>query len=189
MGVILTILKWIGIILLILLALILCIILLVLLVPFRYKAAAQVDDPESHSELELKLFKERSRASAEVSWLLGVVKVLADYPSKDLVTVKLFGKDIGLMEKLRKPKEEEPEEEKEEEPEKEAPPIKKTSPEDDSNEFWSEGDREFSGAADPDIPTTEITIVNPSHSGKKRWKLKRSVPAPDADAGDTKEND
>lgn len=119
MGVILTILKWIGIILLILLALILCIILLVLLVPFRYKAAAQVDDPESHSELELKLFKERSRASAEVSWLLGVVKVLADYPSKDLVTVKLFGKDIGLIEKLRKPKEVEPEEEKEEEPEKE----------------------------------------------------------------------
>lgn len=78
---------------------------------------------------------------------------------------------------------------REEEPEKEAPPIKKTSPEDDSNEFWSEGDREFSGAADPDIPTTEITIVNPSHSGKKRWKLKRSVPAPDAGAGDTKEND
>jgi hypothetical protein len=78
-----------------------------------------VDDPESHSELELKLFKERSRASAEVSWLLGIVKVLADYPSKDLVTVKLFGKDIGLMEKLRKPKEAEQEEEKEEEPEKE----------------------------------------------------------------------
>ena len=119
MGVFLTILKWLGIILLILLALALCIILLVLLVPFRYKAAAQLSDPESHSDIELKMFKERSSASAEVSWLLGIVKVLAEYPSKDLVTVKIFGKDIGLMDKLRKPAAEEPEEEKEEETQEE----------------------------------------------------------------------
>ena len=113
MGVFLTILKWLGIILLILLALALCIILLVLLVPFRYKAAAQVSDPESHSEIELKMFKERSRASAEVSWFLGLLRVLAEYPSRDLVTVRIFGKDIRLMDKLRKPAKEEPEEEKE----------------------------------------------------------------------------
>ena len=119
MGVFLTILKWLGIILLILLALALCIILLILLVPFHYKAAAQVSDPESHSEIELKMFKERSRASAEVSWFLGLLRVLAEYPSGDLVTVKVFGKDIGLMEKLRKPAQEEPEEEKEEEPQEE----------------------------------------------------------------------
>ena len=119
MGVFLTILKWLGIILLILLALALCIILVVLLVPFRYKAAAQVSDPESHSEIELKMFTERSRASAEVSWFLGLLRILAEYPSRDLVTVRIFGKDIGLMNKLRKPAKEEPEEEKEEEPQEE----------------------------------------------------------------------
>ena len=49
MAVILTILKWLGIVLLILLVMGLIGLLLVLLVPFRYKAAARVDDPETHS--------------------------------------------------------------------------------------------------------------------------------------------
>ena len=64
MGVFLTILKWLGIILLILLALALCIILLVLLVPFRYKAAAQVSDPESHSEGQRRAGRRERRGAA-----------------------------------------------------------------------------------------------------------------------------
>ncbi len=66
-------------------------------------------------------------------------------------------------------------------------PERKASPDDDSNEFWSEGDREFAGEASPDIPTAEVTIVKPTHTGKKRWKLKRS--APDAGDAENKEND
>ena len=86
----------------------------------------------------------------------------------------------------------EPEPEPAPEPEtetKEEKPARKTSPDDDSNEFWSEGDREFAGEAEPDRPTTEVTIVKPIHSRKKKWKLKRSVAASDTSDAENKEND
>lgn len=119
MAIFLTVLKWIGIILLIILALVLVILLLVLLVPFNYKAAATVDDPETHSEFPVAVLKERSKVNAEVSWLLGAVKVLVAYPGSELLAVKIFGKDIGLMDKLAKGGEEEEEETQEQESEEE----------------------------------------------------------------------
>ena len=75
------------------------------------------------------------------------------------------------------------------EPETEEAPVRRQSPEDDSNEFWSEGDREFEDSASPDVPTTEVKIVKPSQTEKRRWKLKRSVAAREKDGAETKEND
>lgn len=119
MAVFLTILKWLGIILLVILALVLLILLIVLLVPFKYKARAAVDDPDRHEEFPVSVLKEKSDVVAAVSWLFGAVKVLVTYPGNELLAVKIFGKDIGIMDKLKKSetgeKEEEAEEEKEEE--------------------------------------------------------------------------
>ena len=50
MTILLTVLKWIGIILLIILALVLVLILLVLFVPFRYRGRAGISDPECHED-------------------------------------------------------------------------------------------------------------------------------------------
>ena len=121
MAVFLTILKWLGIILLILLALILVILLIVLLVPIKYNARAAVDDPDRHEEFPVAVLKEKSEVKAFISWLFGAVKVLVSYPGNELIAVRIFGKDIGLMDKLRKEEsgEKEAEEEKEEEEEKE----------------------------------------------------------------------
>ena len=119
MGIFLSILKWLGILLLILLAIALILLLIVLIVPFRYKAAARVDDPETHSEFPLYVFRERSDVTAEVSWLLGIVKVLVSYPSGELITVKVFGRDIGIMKFLKKEKQEPEKEERPQEEEKE----------------------------------------------------------------------
>lgn len=120
MAVILTILKWLGIILLVLLALILVILLIVLLVPIKYNARAAVEDPDRHEEFPVAVLKEQSEVKAFISWLFGAVKVLVSYPGKELIAVRIFGKDIGLMDKLRKKEsgEKEAEEEKEEEEEK-----------------------------------------------------------------------
>ena len=119
MAIFLTILKWLGIILLVILALVLLILLIVLLVPFKYKARAAVDDPDRHEEFPVSVLKEKSDVVAAVSWLFGAVKVLVTYPGNELLAVKIFGKDIGIMDKLKKSetgeKEEEAEEEKEEE--------------------------------------------------------------------------
>ena len=112
MGIFLSILKWLGILLLILLAIALILLLIVLIVPFRYKAAARVDDPETHSEFPLYVFRERSDVTAEVSWLFGIVKVLVSYPSGELITVKVFGRDIGIMKFLKKEKQEPEKEER-----------------------------------------------------------------------------
>ena len=121
MAVFLTILKWLGIILLILLALILVILLIVLLVPIKYNARAAVDDPDRHEEFPVAVLKEKSEVKAFISWLFGAVKVLVSYPGNELIAVRIFGKDIGLMDKLRKEEsgEKEAEEEKKEEEEKE----------------------------------------------------------------------
>ena len=121
MTVFLTILKWLGIILLIVLALILVIILIVLLVPIKYNARASVDDPDRHEEFPVSVLRERSDVAARISWLFGAVKVLVAFPGKELITVMIFGKDIRIMDRLRKEEtgEKEAEEEKEEEEEKE----------------------------------------------------------------------
>ena len=119
MAVFLTILKWLGIILLAALVLVLVLILIALLVPFRYNARAAVDDPERHEEFPVSVLIERSSAAACVSWFFGAVKVLIAFPGNELITVKVFGRDIRIMDRLRKEEtsEEEAEEEKEEEEE------------------------------------------------------------------------
>ena len=71
MAVFLTILKWLGIILLVLLALILVILLIVLLVPIKYNARAAVEDPDRHEEFPVSVLRENSEVTARISWLLG----------------------------------------------------------------------------------------------------------------------
>lgn len=121
MAIFLTILKWLGIILLVIFATALLILLIVLLVPFKYNARAAVEDPERHEEFPVRVLKENSSVAASVSWLFGAVKVLVAYPGGELIAVKVFGKDIGIMDKLKKrgpgEEEEKPEEKKEEEKE------------------------------------------------------------------------
>lgn len=121
MAVFLTILKWLGIILLVLLALILVILLIVLLVPIKYNARAAVEDPDRHEEFPVSVLRENSEVTARISWLLGAVTVLVAFPGNELIAVKVFGRDIRIMDRLRKEEtsEEEAEEEKEEKEEKE----------------------------------------------------------------------
>ena len=121
MAVFLTILKWLGIILLVLLTLILVILLIVLLVPIKYNARAAVEDPDRHEEFPVSVLRENSEVTARISWLLGAVTVLVAFPGNELIAVKVFGRDIRIMDRLRKEEtsEEEAEEKKEEEEEKE----------------------------------------------------------------------
>ena len=102
MAVFLTILKWVGIILLVLLALILVILLIVLLVPIKYNARAAVEDPERHEEFPFAVLREKSEVNALISWLFGAVKILVAFPGDELIAMKVFGKDIGLMDRLKK---------------------------------------------------------------------------------------
>ena len=121
MAVILTILKWLGIVLLILLVMGLIGLLLVLLVPFRYKAAARVDDPETHSEFPVEVLLDNSEVTAEVTWLFGAVRLLLSYPKGELISLKIFGRDMRIMERLKRhaPQEETEQEGEKEEEEKE----------------------------------------------------------------------
>ena len=129
MAVFLTILKWVGIILLVLLALILVILLIVLLVPIKYNARAAVEDPERHEEFPFAVLREKSEVNALISWLFGAVKILVAFPGDELIAMKVFGKDIGLMDRLKKDetgeKEEEEAAEEKEEEEKEEPSLEK----------------------------------------------------------------
>ena len=127
MMILLNILKWIGIVLLVLLVILIILLLIVLITPFHYKAAGRVDDPDTHEEFPVSVLKERSEVNAEVSWLLGAVKVLVRYPRGELLRVKLFGKDLGIMRLLKKkeeaPEKEEKEEKQEEEKEEDKTPL------------------------------------------------------------------
>ncbi|MBQ8054692.1 MAG: hypothetical protein IJ198_12975 [Lachnospiraceae bacterium] len=114
MAILLTVLKWIGIILLILLVIVLVILLLVLFVPFRYKGRAGVSDPECHEEFPVSVLKERSDVNFDVSWLGGLIKVAAVFPSRKIVSLKVFGKEVWSTGR-KKSAEEENEPEKEEE--------------------------------------------------------------------------
>ena len=124
MTVLLGILKWLGIILLILLGIVLLLLLLVLLVPIRYKASARIDDPEPHSEFPLSVFTERSGVNAEASWFFGIIKITVSYPAGELISLKIFGREIDIGKFIKKqggePAEEEREEEEEQEEEEEA---------------------------------------------------------------------
>ena len=102
MAVFLTILKWLGIILLVLLVLILVILLVVLLVPIKYNARAAVEDPDRHEEFPVSVLRENSEVTARISWLFGAVTVLVAFPGNELIAVKIFGKDIGFMNRLKK---------------------------------------------------------------------------------------
>ena len=102
MAVFLTILKWLGIILLVLLVLILVILLVVLLVPIKYNARAAVEDPDRHEEFPVSVLRENSEVTARISWLFGAVTVLVAFPGNELIAVKVFGKDIGIMNRLKK---------------------------------------------------------------------------------------
>ena len=122
MTILLTVLKWIGIILLIILALVLVLILLVLFVPFRYRGRAGISDPECHEEFPFSVLKERSDLLFDVSWFAGMVKVAAAYPGKKLVSVRVFGKEVWSVEIGKKGGEvQEKPEEKQEEKEEEEP--------------------------------------------------------------------
>ena len=102
MAVFLTILKWLGIILLVLLVLILVILLIVLLVPIKYNARAAVEDPDRHEEFPVSVLRDNSEVTARISWLFGAVTVLVAFPGNELIAVKVFGKDIGIMNRLKK---------------------------------------------------------------------------------------
>lgn len=122
MAILLTVLKWIGIILLVILGLVLLLILLVLLVPLRYKGRAGVSDPECHEEFPVSVLKERSDLLFNVSWFAGMISVTVAYPGNKLVSARIFGKEVWSMEIGKKGEEEaekpqEPEKEKEEEEE------------------------------------------------------------------------
>ncbi len=88
----LTVLKWIGIVLLGLIALVLLVLLVVLLCSIRYQVQAQ-QSPEPNGQ-------------AEVRWLFGALYVLARYQEGKLeLTVRLCGKTIlgeGKKEKKKK---------------------------------------------------------------------------------------
>ena len=120
MAILLTVLKWIGIILLAVLVLTLVLIFLILLVPFRYKGRAGISDPECHEKFPTEVLKERTDMTFDVTWLLGIVRIAAAYPGAKLVSVKVFGKEVWPRKK-GKGSEEEPAEETEEEEEEEGP--------------------------------------------------------------------
>ncbi|HAB94699.1 MAG TPA: hypothetical protein DCF49_08085 [Lachnospiraceae bacterium] len=117
MTIILGILKVIGVLLLIVLIVTIVLLLLVLFVPIRYKAAAEVDDPEGHDEFPIEVLKGRSDVKAEVSWLFGAFKVLLQYPGEKLLVIKLFGRAFSPGKKEKEPEKPAKEEEKKEEPE------------------------------------------------------------------------
>ena len=121
MAILLTVLKWIGIILLAVLVLTLVLIFLILLVPFRYKGRAGISDPECHEKFPTEDLKERTDMTFDVTWLLGIVRIAAAYPGAKLVSVKVFGKDVWPGKSGKKSEEESPEETEEEEEEEEGP--------------------------------------------------------------------
>lgn len=127
MAIFLTILKWIGIILLVVLIILLLLLLLVLFVPIRYKLRAAVNDPESHEEFPLNVLKEQSDVMAEVTWFWGILKVLVQYPGEKLLDIRIFGKSLpiggGGEEKEEASGEPEKEEKEEEEKEEDAESV------------------------------------------------------------------
>lgn len=119
MVIVLNLLKWLGYLLLVVLIIALVIILLLLFAPFHYKASLTVDDPKTHEEFPISVIKNRSDVNAEVVWLGGILKLIIAFPRGYLISVVLFGKDLGVMKRFGKKKEEEKEEQPEEKKEEE----------------------------------------------------------------------
>ncbi len=95
LGVILTILKILGIILLVILGLILTLVLVVLFVPIRYKSRGYVEKTDEGI---------LDNISVKVTWLLHIVSVKFDIDGKDSkLSIKIFGRELGLG-KSKKPK-------------------------------------------------------------------------------------
>ena len=127
MAVLLTILKWLGIILLIILGLVLLILLLVLLVPIHYSASAQITDPEPHESFPFSQIRKNAQVGAEATWFLKILRILAAYPASEKITVYIFGKKLDISRFLHKDEEKEEEEKGEEEQEKEEEAEKSAS--------------------------------------------------------------
>lgn len=119
MVIVLNLLKWLGCLLLVLLIIALVIILLLLFAPFHYKASLTVDDPKTHEEFPVMVIRNRSDVNAEVVWLGGILKLIIAFPRGYLISVELFGKDLGVMKRFGKKKEEKKEEQPEEKKEEE----------------------------------------------------------------------
>ena len=95
-GILLTILKIIGIILLVLLGIVLLLLLLVLFVPVRYRLDAHRDLKEEAPVV----------AAVKATWLLHLLGVCFTYPDAAYVNVKLFGISVYRSDKEPKPKKE-----------------------------------------------------------------------------------
>jgi len=104
-GILLTVLKTAGLILLTLLCVVLLLLICVLLVPVRYKAAAEFEDfgkpPEGKKFLEQKF-----QLDAEISWLLHFLHVTLHYSADGMsAVIRIAGIDTAkLMETIQKRK-------------------------------------------------------------------------------------
>lgn len=81
--IVLTILKWIGIVLLCILGFLLLLVLLILFSPVRYRIDADIDAPEADGEGEEKPLKERARARVKVTYLLSALRGTFVWPAKE----------------------------------------------------------------------------------------------------------
>ena len=119
-AVLLLILKILGIILLSLLGLVLLIILIILFVPVRYSIRAKKYDDGDPPYF----------AKAKITWLLHIVNVLVNYPSDELIRVRIFLFKVFPRVKKKKPstrieKKEDNNDNKDNEPLSDIPPIEK----------------------------------------------------------------
>ncbi len=119
MGILLTILKVIGTILLVVLALVVIVLVLVLFVPVRYRWRGRIDDPLAREEIDAPALIDELAGSVEISWLLHLISARAAWPSGDLLSVRILGFRLPLERFLSgKKEEEEPPREASEEEEK-----------------------------------------------------------------------
>ena len=121
MALFLTILKWIGIVLLAVLLFVVIILLLVLFVPVKYQAAARINDPETHESFPIEVLRSGSDIKAEISWFMGAIKVIVAYPGATLMEIRVFGKKFSRKKPAEEaPPQEEPAQEQTEEEEETA---------------------------------------------------------------------
>ncbi len=125
MGVLLTILKVIGTILLVVLAVVILLLLLVLLVPVRYSWRGRIDDPLAREELDAPALVDELRGSVEISWLLHLIRASAAWPSGELLSVRILGFRLPV-EKFLSGKGKEPEGAEEAEQEEKQPDEKQS---------------------------------------------------------------
>lgn len=133
-------LKIIGITLLILLILLLIILAIVLFVPIRYQGSGQISE-------------EKKEASAQVTWLLHLIRCRLDYsyPEKPVISVKVLWIDVlKLLEKKSEPRDTSEEQ--------------KSEPRDTSEERKSSEPQDNSGGQSPSENQDNIEIQTPSET-------------------------